>query len=785
MGCGPSKTHETKLVTLCRERRDLIRSAVNCRYALANAHSAYIGSLKTVGYSLHRFVSEGFVPVALPSPVLTLPEDSKKGSSSKNDSSSTSISHSVSQRSLSGSHLRFGSEESVSPLHSPRGVSGPSSPARESSALSSPSMLTHTKSMGIPTMVFGERMPWWPPEAMAWGEPDWRFAEPGVGPSTRPPPPPPSPPKPGFAWDDFFNPFGPVEEVYSYYGKRNSSISSPDSAEIRLKEGIPDLEDESQIDDGNEAKKGQKSGVDGSKGLSGDNASSSGHIMIDEDDEDDDDDSDDHIHSVSPEKSNKGPSSEASGSRSTTLSAHHKKGVSFGGEVTSAEDAESTSKTDDLVAVVTQGTRDISDVVKEINGDFGRASESCLEISKTLEVGKLPYRPRTTLIKAKMPLFSSSTASRMQPSTSEDPSGDLEIKVDGLSTILEKIYTWESKLFVEVKEEEKIRLGYEKKFKRLKDLNRKGAEPEKLQATQSSIKKELTKINITIRSIDAMSNKVHKLRDNQLQSELTKLIQGMIRMWKVMLACHQKQLQAISEGKILDVISRFSSSDCAMGATMQLERGASSWCSSLVNWMNAQRAYVKTLNDWLRKCIDEKPEVTADGVAPFSPGRVGAPPVFVICNDWYQLMKDVSESHVIEAVNAFVANIHKLWEQLDEEKRKSREIQYLSKDLDKRARLLQEESRIPNAQGLPEKLTISFTKEDETSLQYRRTELDAMKKRLEEEELKHAELVRQVQSGAFTILKIGLVKIFEAMVNFASSVIKGYEQIRIPTSGDA
>ncbi|XP_049936834.1 uncharacterized protein LOC126410610 [Nymphaea colorata] len=127
---------------------------------------------------------------------------------------------------------------------------------------------------------------------------------------------------------------------------------------------------------------------------------------------------------------------------------------------------------------------------------------------------------------AKMPLFSSSTASRMQPSTSEDPSGDLEIKVDGLSTILEKIYTWESKLYVEVKEEEKIRLGFEKKFKRLKDLNRKGAEPEKLQATQSSIKKELTKINITIRSIDAMSNKVHKLRNNQLQSELTKLIQG-------------------------------------------------------------------------------------------------------------------------------------------------------------------------------------------------------------------------------------------------------------------
>ncbi|CAN6440065.1 unnamed protein product [Victoria cruziana] len=757
MGCGPSKTQETKLVTLCRERRDLIRSAVNCRYALANAHSAYIGSLKTVGTSLHRFVSEGFVPVTPPSPVLRLPENSKKRSSSKNDSSSTSNTHSISQRSLSGSHLRFGSEDSVaeslSPLHSPREASGPSSPARESSALSSPSMVTHTKSMGIPTMVFGERMPWSPPEAMAWGEPDWRFVDAGVGPSSRTPPPPPSPPKPVSAWDEFFNPFGQFEDVYSYYVRRNSSISSPDSAEIRLKEGIPDLEDESQTNDGNEAGEGQKSGVDGSKSLSGDNASSNGHIMMDEDDdddddEDDDDEGDDHIHSVSPEKSNKGPSSEASGSRSTTLSAHHKKGVSFGGgEVTSAEDAESTSKTDDLVAIVTRGTRDISDVVKEINGEFESASESGLQISEMLEVGKLPYRPRSTLIKAKMPLFSSITAPRMMPRNSGDHSGDLRINFDGLSAILEELYTWESKLYLEVKEEEKTRLNYEKKFKRLKDLNRKGAEPEKLHATQSSIKKELTKINITIRSIDAMSNKVQKLRDKQLQSELTKLIGGMIRMWKVMLACHQKQLRAISEGKILDIISRSTSTDSAMSATMQLERGASSWCSSFMKWMNAQREYVKTLNDWLRKCIDEKPEVTADGVAPFSPSRVGAPPVFVICNDWYQMIKEVSENHVVEAVNAFVANIHKLWQQLDEEKRKQEEVHYLSKDLEKKTRLLQEETRMRSTQGQPGKLTVSFAKEDEASLEHRRTELDSLKKRLEEEERKHADLVRQVQSG--------------------------------------
>ena len=61
------------------------------------------------------------------------------------------------------------------------------------------------------------------------------------------PPPLPSPPKVS-AWD-FFNPFDIYDSGYpGYYSqsKYGSIASSPDSNEVREREGIPDLEEETE-----------------------------------------------------------------------------------------------------------------------------------------------------------------------------------------------------------------------------------------------------------------------------------------------------------------------------------------------------------------------------------------------------------------------------------------------------------------------------------------------------------------------------------------------------------
>ncbi|KAF2578070.1 hypothetical protein F2Q68_00006412 [Brassica cretica] len=97
------------------------------------------------------------------------------------------------------------------------------------------------------------------------------------------------------------------------------------------------------------------------------------------------------------------------------------------------------------------------------------------------------------------------------------------------------------------------------------------------------------------------------------------------------------------------------------------------------------------------KCLLYEPEETADGIAPFSPGRLGAPPIFVICNQWSQALDRISEKEVIEAMRSFTTSVLQLWEQdrlettvmgqekvrsMDrEEQRIHREIQALEKKM--------------------------------------------------------------------------------------------------------
>ncbi|KAK2969335.1 hypothetical protein RJ640_015224 [Escallonia rubra] len=79
MGCASSKLDELPAVALCRERCVFLDEAIHQRYALAEAHLAYVHSLRAVGASLHRFFDQDLTYSAAgpPSPVLNLPAKRK------------------------------------------------------------------------------------------------------------------------------------------------------------------------------------------------------------------------------------------------------------------------------------------------------------------------------------------------------------------------------------------------------------------------------------------------------------------------------------------------------------------------------------------------------------------------------------------------------------------------------------------------------------------------------------------------------------------------------------
>lgn len=53
-----------------------------------------------------------------------------------------------------------------------------------------------------------------------------------------------------------------------------------------------------------------------------------------------------------------------------------------------------------------------------------------------------------------------------------------------------------------------------------------GAESSMIEATLATIKKLHMEIGIAINSVDAISSRIHRLRDEELRPQLVKLIQG-------------------------------------------------------------------------------------------------------------------------------------------------------------------------------------------------------------------------------------------------------------------
>ncbi|PON73198.1 hypothetical protein PanWU01x14_060390 [Parasponia andersonii] len=888
MGCGNSKVDDLPLVTLCRERKDLVKTASDHRYALAAAHVSYFQSLKDIGDALRKFVEEELVVAAdsssFPgSPVLTLPSDEGKrkknkpkppgvGDESKNSSSSTSISTShlnspeeVDEIEDSHLHLSSGSDSDselgsgsghIHVEDSPKGESHSQRPFPQSYPPSD--WAYQIPSPGVNSYMYYAKRSGTAVQSMVYEEPDterytsattgqWSDSSYGysgypqhssngggffgfsMGSPSQPsdyqyrqPSPPPAPPSPPrvSTWDylNFFDTYDnsgyPANYPTMRYGY-GSNTSSPDSKEVREREGIPELEDETEPE-GLKVKAKKKMNEDNfsrnkNSGEGTSRAVPSSHQ------------SSDGSSRPVPLRSNDSPesvqetdiksSSETIDTIDTTVSkspeegSTRKKGVSF--EVDEAPNLEvESSKRSSLTTLSVHGTRDLQEVVKEIRDEFETASSFGKEVGVLLEVGNLPYQPRATALKVIFSrilyLIAPSMLSSQPPSRPSirissrtmklakayrgEPGKEFNLKSGNLSSTLEKLYAWEKKLYKEVKDEERLRVIYEKTCKRLKYLDEHGAESSKIDAAQASMRKLLTKINVCIKAVDAIATRIHKLRDEELLPQVTELIHGLIRMWKAMLKCHQKQFQAIMESKMrsLKVHTGFRR-DTGLKATVELEMELLNWCNNFNSWINTQKSYVESLNGWLLRCLLHEPEETADGIAPFSPSRIGAPTIFIICNDWFQAMERISEKGVSSAMNEFAATVHQLWERQGEEQRQRIKAEFLSKDFEKRLRHLRMEngklqqerdassdktalSRVPSGSGI-------------SPLDDLKVDLDSMRKKLAEEKARHKEAIKLVHDVASNSLQAGLTPIFEALGNFTSEVLKVHEQVRLQNSG--
>lgn len=73
-----------------------------------------------------------------------------------------------------------------------------------------------------------------------------------------------------------------------------------------------------------------------------------------------------------------------------------------------------------------------------------------------------------------------------------------------------------------------MRVIHDRKVRKLKRLDEKGAEAHKVDTTRTLIRSLSTKIKIAIQVVDKISVNINKIRDEELWPQLNELIQGYV-----------------------------------------------------------------------------------------------------------------------------------------------------------------------------------------------------------------------------------------------------------------
>lgn len=148
------------------------------------------------------------------------------------------------------------------------------------------------------------------------------------------------------------------------------------------------------------------------------------------------------------------------------------------------------------------------------------------------------------------------------------------------------------------------------------------------------------------------------------------------------------------------------------------------------------------------KCLLYVPEETADGIVPFSPGRIGAPPLFVVCNQWSQSLDRITEKEVVDSMRDFASNVLQLW---DRDKAEMRQ------------RMLKDERKIKSR----EKEDIKIQKEIQ-ALDKRMAQISAVENMC---------VVYQSETTKGGSLQASLQRVLEAMGKFTACSLEVYEEL--------
>lgn len=629
MGCSSSRLENCESLRLCKERKRFIKEAIDSRYAFTAAHLSYVQSLRSIGIALRRFAEAE-----------VLIESSLSTSATEVDKTPSPSSY-----------------PSPSPSHNAELVESPlPSESPYSPHASTVNYMTSTRTDSVTVKL--------EPTFSGFGEEEsFHFH------------PPPPPPDIGSSWD-FFDPSDQTKGL-KFIGENGLRVYTRGDTEG---EG----EGEFRVDCNGENSEGHSRSKQKSANPDGPNRNR------------------DMVNTDSTEKFEDAQQSPASDKKIITPEC-----VQSSSAVALVSDAvlghcstkmeSAGAEREDPSEFITHRAKDFLSSIKDIEHRFFRASESGKEVSRMLEANKIrlrcsevkgrstaavilealhpaccrgetvipndPPQPVTKLITWHRSISSRSSSSKnpLAPASKDDndDSGsdfaeEFCMITGSHSSTLDRLYAWELKLYDEVKASEFIRKSYDYWCVQLRHQFAKDASSQVIDKTRAIVKDLHSQMKVALHAVDSIAKRIERLRDEELQPQLVELLQGLIRMWKVMLECHHAQYITIS---LAYHTKNLRTGPAQKDVHTQLQHEIECFESSFRDWIDAHRSYVDALNGWLQICI-VLPQERSRGRRVFSPRRALAPPIFVLCRDWSAGIKTLPSGELIEATKCLVSFLH-------------------------------------------------------------------------------------------------------------------------------
>nr|XP_043614650.1 protein ALTERED PHOSPHATE STARVATION RESPONSE 1-like [Erigeron canadensis] len=435
----------------------------------------------------------------------------------------------------------------------------------------------------------------------------------------------------------------------------------------------------------------------------------------------------------------------------------------------------------EMPVVVSTKSKDLVEIIKELDEYFLRAADSGGKLSALLEVPTSTFHDQTSsgkhngYGKSLNPFFCSWNSSQRFNGFMNFGCDEMSGfgSVDGVAipgshcSTVERLYEWERKLYEEIKNAESLKIEHERKTEQLRKLELKRGDYVKTEKAKKEVEKLESRITVSAQAIESISQEIIKLRESELYPQLVELVKGLMCMWRSLYESHQVQTHIVQQLKYINAAgpSTEATTEIHRQSTLQLELELQQWHLSFCNLVKSQRDYIQSLTGWLRLSLFQFSK------NPSSQNKQDSA-IYTLCEEWQLAIDNAPDKVASEGIKALLTVVHAIVVQQSDEQKQKRKSDSIFKELEKKMIELRalESKYGPGVYSGP-----LSKKTDKVS--DKRAKVEALRARAEEEKAKYEKSIGVTRAMTLNNLQMGLPHVFQAVTGFSNVWTHAFESV--------